>query len=1484
MNFDMYVVSQHKKGNKQVGFRILAIKPDDSIEIRDEEYAKVFAVASKGLIKNLKVENGKLKGVNGSLDRYAVAGKNEALVILRELRDSNGTTVGYLCSDAEGRTRKLSQDQVIQFADRFGIANGKVVNDATNNKRYVSSIEGNYDVKTVQPIQKAQQQVAPQPQPQAQAQPQQQVQSQPTPPPAQPQQPVQQAPVQNTSNLDAKDVELINKVKANPNYPGSFAEKIIKTIDEKGFCSYNQRKTLSNMLHKWENPSTSVGVTDEVKDLISQLKACKKYKGSFAEKLIKTIERRNECSDKQLSYLKSELEKWKKAEAGNPAQQSSPATTQSSTPVNSTQSQQSNTQAPASNTQAQSATTSQPNQQNSSSTNQTPSSSTNTSTPAKTEKSDQDKLKDIQDKIKKEHKDVEKQSAEDLVKLQKDRMTAKEKRAVDQSIASDNIFDYSISKNGTAFIEGFKSGIEPPENVVTPETVTIKGKVYKVVGITMRAFATEKIKSFKASRNISDIGQMSFEGCEQLETLDLSEAVHTLIPARMCKDCKKLVNVSIGNFVEKIHEYAFYNTGLISITLSSLTTSLAQYAFAFCDNLVAIIGRPKVIDASACCNCPNLSQFNFECVTRISTYSFRYCGFTDLTLYKDTRSVGTKAFADNMKLANVTIEEGVEELGEYCLAKAQLEGKSESGDCPIENINAPRSLKQIGYGAFRHAIQVTGYTGTQAESHCIANGVPFNALDAVNTDNSSTSRVTSLLIGNNPIETLKGTLEVQKPNASNPDYDIKNKRLLNVPLNDSTLATLGIAKSENQVDPHIKFKAALNYLQDIAPDMKLPLMSNVLRLQNAFYVNTEAIYDDGCNKICKMSYEMMDTLEKGEFILVTMNNQLVYMTDCNIYTDITMSLDNATDDRLPIKQYLHVGDIIGDISTISGHSGTLESDNKLANSANVGTMFYEAIMRNAISVKLTNKDRYVYVPCEEVVLKLHDRASDDLEDNKIKGSSEAIIKMLSYEEFLDDFKKAKKQIGGSIKFFEHMAGMSANAVTRRVNEVSVIGIEKEAQLFQVSKQFVNIVMASGNIPNPNMLTLDIFNELANSYWMISKDENWLRATGKKSLNQTAEYHIGDCKLTEYKSNQIVKFSNPYMNGKKGAYVYVLTKNNTCLGVYASRYTMHWITEKLFELTHIPSNITEIPQLMQNPEEFDAVNTELFYHFYSILENKNGHSFKNIFYSRLSFNNEFNISMYKPTGVFYITTNRFTTSGKKGEEKKTMYSTVPILPIGDMNHALIIATTTNSNTRNNKRLQSLLDELTALSAQLYKGEMEKRNGRPMYVESKTASKILNTYEKYLEARSLAIQGITDASQYRALIDDRIVFMMGAVHKGQLQREFASTDYSIDDEDDINLDAIELDDSSEEFEIDDDETIDFGMDDSDENFEDTGMTEKDINDLTVEDMEDMGIYDDDDEDDNDSIEMSFEEFFETAKSMGVTDEQQARAMYVNFMNQK
>ena len=59
--------------------------------------------------------------------------------------------------------------------------------------------------------------------------------------------------------------------------------------------------------------------------------------------------------------------------------------------------------------------------------------------------------------------------------------------------------------------------------------------------------------------------------------------------------------------------------------------------------------------------------------------------------------------------------------------------------------------------------------------------------------------------------------------------------------------------------------------------------------------------------------------------------------------------------------------------------------------------------------------------------------------------------------------------------------------------------------------------------------------------------------------------------------------------------------------------------------------------------------------------------------------------------------------------------------------------------------------------------------------------------------------------------------------------------------------------------------------------------DINDdIDIEDDIELDDTDEEIDLDDESDEMSFEEFFEMAKGMGVTDESQARAMYVNFMN--
>ena len=126
------------------------------------------------------------------------------------------------------------------------------------------------------------------------------------------------------------------------------------------------------------------------------------------------------------------------------------------------------------------------------------------------------------------------------------------------------------------------------------------------------------------------------------------------------------------------------------------------------------------------------------------------------------------------------------------------------------------------------------------------------------------------------------------------------------------------------------------------------------------------------------------------------------------------------------------------------------------------------------------------------------------------------------------------------------------------------------------------------------------------------------------------------------------------------------------------------------------------------------------------------------------------------------------------------------------------------------------------------------------------------------------GIKDVSQYKALIDDRAVYMLGTVHQGVLQREKAE-DYIEDDDLDIDFG---VDTAADVMDTDEMVDIDNNMDE-----------EMDI------DIEDDNIELDDSDDeidlDSDEDEMSFEQFFETAKSMGVTDEAQARAMYINFM---
>lgn len=1293
---DIYAVGTFKKGKDIAGFKMLMVKPDNTTEIMDVDYARAAAAISKQpeSFKNLKIEKGKIKGVNGSLDRYGTVGVSQAIVVLKEIHDNNDKFIGYFCSDTNGVTRKLSESDVIKFADMMGIANGKVVN-SDNNTRRISSIDGSYDIIKMSPNNKQTQQ--------------KQVQSQ----------------SENKHGLSNELLQTIAKAK--------------------GFSQYNK---------------------------------------SFAKKVIDTIEKTGRCSDKQLKIIKDFINKCEK---------------ETKTPVTE------------------------------------PVKSETSATETKTDNKDN---ADKGSAVKKEVPPV-------------------------VTVSSDDMLEYTIMRDNTAYVKGFKNGCFT-EDLLIPDTTIINGKTVAVTGIHINAFNNQGIVNVVTGLNIRDIGQHAFKNCFKLEKVDLSKSKHTHIPMYAFACCPSLIYVNIGNRVERIHEHAFDGcANLVNIDIPDSVETIARNAFEDCKGLRVCNTKAKYINDAAFRGCKNLEEFNFSYVIQIGSNAFRGSGLKDIKLCSQINVIGRKAFADCNMLKTVLIEDGVKEIGEYCFAKSDaktfLRRYPNEPYSEIEEITVPKSVIAVGNDAFRHSKLVKVYTGSVAESHCIGFNIPYICLDAVNLDNSSKTRVKSGLIGNNPIEMIYNKLNSEKENCSNPiSFTINETKLVDIPLSDAQLNSFNIERTTDVIEPHVKFKAAVNYITDMMPLFTDPLTDKVLRMQETFDIKSTEILNDGCNRIYKVSYTIMDSLEKGEYIMVITNNNLRYIADCNMYTDISIENYFGNNDNIPVVNILHAGDTVGNVSTISGNGCILLPRNEnnslnLDRRVNVGALLLDRLTMHGISIHTTKRDSFLYLPAINTVLEMHDGRKYDRPGvlNRETKDCINIIGIYEYDKLIEKLKTSKKNIGGYSKFFSDISKLSDNEVRHRITMIGTIDDEKEAQLFQISKSFRKTVNDLGyDSPTPNMLTLDQFNELSVSYWMISKDSDWLRATGKKSLNKTNEYTIGKYKLFEYKSNQVVKFSNPYMNGKKGAYIFTLTDGRYDERVFASQYNMQTIVNKLYDLTYIPDDIQPV-ELFKDAEVFDKVNIKLFYPFYDVLYSKNGWAFTNYYSaSRASFH----IAMYKPNGIFYLVMKKFEAVNEvdpKTKEKiirEVRPIMIPVLPIGNMDRALMVATTTNVNAKE----LPIYEELIALinSVSLTK-----------YYRAEERIKAENIFNNYIEARKLIKDRCKDVNKYKALINDRAVYMLGTEHIGNLQREHEVYDIDyVDETDDIeDIDMSEF---------------------------NTDITGDELTDIDV-DEDDLDIEIDEDEllsDSEDDEIMSFEDFFETAKSMGVTDETQARAMYAGFLAQQ
>ena len=167
--------------------------------------------------------------------------------------------------------------------------------------------------------------------------------------------------------------------------------------------------------------------------------------------------------------------------------------------------------------------------------------------------------------------------------------------------------------------------------------------------------------------------------------------------------CNNLRTVHLKNNVTTIKESAFKTCSVLDdVILSTSLTELNSYVFRDCGYLreIKIPGSVKKIHPWAFFNDLRLKNVTFnEGIEELLSSSFSYTGVKNVILPSTIRTLGSNCFTGCDYLENITLNEGLEEIGDYCFNIVKL----------LEKINIPSTVKTIGKGAFTACLSLASF-------------------------------------------------------------------------------------------------------------------------------------------------------------------------------------------------------------------------------------------------------------------------------------------------------------------------------------------------------------------------------------------------------------------------------------------------------------------------------------------------------------------------------------------------------------------------------------------------------------------------------------------------------------------------------------------------------------------------------------------------------------------------------------------------------
>jgi hypothetical protein len=311
-------------------------------------------------------------------------------------------------------------------------------------------------------------------------------------------------------------------------------------------------------------------------------------------------------------------------------------------------------------------------------------------------------------------------------------------------------------------------------NVVIPASVNYEGVMYNVTSIGPSAFRECSIlTSITIPNSVNSIGYSAFDGTawydSQAEGLVYAGKVAYGYKGTMPENTQIVLNEgTLG-----IAEYAFaYCNNLTSITIPNSILSIGEYAFYNCISLTSITlpNSLKTISKYVFCNCTGIISVSIpNSVTSIGERSFQGCSdLASITIPNSVTVIEECAFASCSSLTSITIPNSVTSIGAYAFSHCSglvvinvpngitsLDGTF-AGCSSLTTLTIPQSVTIIGGGTFANCRKLSSITipeyvtsiGESAFSDCIS-------LTSVEIPNSVTTIGESVFEKCSKIETIK---------------------------------------------------------------------------------------------------------------------------------------------------------------------------------------------------------------------------------------------------------------------------------------------------------------------------------------------------------------------------------------------------------------------------------------------------------------------------------------------------------------------------------------------------------------------------------------------------------------------------------------------------------------------------------------------------------------------------------------------------------